>query len=71
MRWTARKSGTTKTRRKFCLFPKQVGQNVYWLEFITIRYSWRSFSSGGGCWDNETVVEEEQVNAVLRVLDRK
>lgn len=40
MRWKKPERGATKTRRKFALFPRQIGQFKIWLEFYKVQYTY-------------------------------
>lgn len=54
MRWDRPITGETRVRRWFALFPVKAGDEVRWLEFVTVHQSYNTSSFG---WCNDWFVE--------------
>ena len=61
MRWIVKKPEhwDTKIKRKFALFPIRIGDEVRWLEWVTIRYR---FIYAETEYDSDVWVKESFVN---------
>ena len=53
MRWTIKKhrNEDTRTKRKFLLFPNQIGEDARWLEYATWEEEFFYSPYSGGFWD--------------------
>ena len=60
MRWTVEpypSPGDTRTRRRFALFPRRCGNEVYWLEWI-IEEQMYFVSWGSSGWETFSCTQE-------------
>jgi hypothetical protein len=48
MRWAKPKSGDVKIKKKFAILPITAGDEIRWLEFVTVKYKY--------CYDKYNVL---------------